>query len=361
MKTEKNHHIKTSLCVSILLVAFFMVTSCHKQSGKSLVNEPEKETLINRDREGKVMTVTGLIPADSMGITLPHEHLLIVHSKTERDLTDVATAISELQFYADAGGKTLVDASNIGIGRNPEGLKQISVATGINVIMGSGFYKDKWVPDSIKSKSIKQLADIIINDIINGINGIHAGVIGEIGLSWTMTKFEKKVLKAAARAQKATGAAINLHFDIPGDIKDRYYAMFILKMAGADLTRVYISHNVPYLDMVNTYVTYAKIGCYVAFDLFGLYEPLASKFDQDKFEPVETIKALVDRGYINKILISQDICIQECYIKNGGSGYAHILNDIVPELKAAGLTDEEIYTIMVENPKRLLPFKIYAD
>ena len=137
--------------------------------------------------------------------------------------------------------------------------------------------------------------------------------------------------------------------------------MFILKMAGADLTHVYISHNVPYLDMVNTYVTYAKIGCYVAFDLFGLYEPLAGKFDQDKFEPVETIKALVDRGYINKILISQDICLQECLVKNGGTGYAYILNDIVPQFKAAGLTDEQIHTIMIENPKRLFPFKIYND
>jgi phosphotriesterase-related protein len=361
MKSGKNHLIKAAFCVPISLIAFFVLTSCHKQSGKTSVKEPEKAVLVNRDWEGKVMTVNGLIPADSMGITLPHEHLLIVHSKTERDLTDVSTAISELQYYADAGGKTLVDASNIGIGRNPEGLKQISMATGINVIMGAGFYKDKWVPDSIKSKSVEQLSDIIISDIVYGINGIHAGFIGEIGLSWAMTKFEKKVLKAAARAQKATGASINLHFDIPGEIKDRYRAMFILKMAGADLKRVYISHNVPYLDMVDTYVRYANIGCYVAFDLFGLYEPLANKFDKEKLEPIETIKALVDRGCIKNILISQDVCIQDCYIKNGGYGYAHILNDIVPQFKAAGLTDEQIHTIMVENPKRILPFKIYAD
>lgn len=351
MKPPNKHINKAAYAGLIFLIAFFIVMSCHRQSGKTL----------NRDWEGKVMTVNGLIPADSMGITLPHEHLLIVHSKTERDLTDVATAISELQYFADAGGKTLVEASNIGIGRNPEGLKQISMATGINVIMGAGFYKDKWVPDSIKNKSVDQLTNIIISDILDGINGIHAGFIGEIGLSWPMTKFEKKVLKATARAQKATGAAVNLHFDIPGEVKDRYRAMFILKMAGADLKRVYISHNVPYLDMVNTYVTYAKIGCYVTFDLFGLYEPLHYKFDKEKLEPIKTIIALVNRGYIEKILISHDIAIQECYVKNGGKGYADILNNVVPQFKAAGLTDEQINTIMVENPKRILPFKIYDD
>jgi len=307
------------------------------------------------------MTVNGLIPADSIGITLPHEHLLIEHSGTERDLTDVATAISELQYYADAGGKTIVDASNIGIGRNPEGLKQISKATGTNVIMSAGFYKDKWIPESIKNKSVDQLTDIIINDIVIGINGIHAGTIGEIGLSWPMTKFEKKVLKASARAQKATGAAINLHFDIPGEVKDRFRAMLILKMAGADLKRVSISHNLPYLDMVDTYVRYSKLGCYIAFDLFGLHEPLENKFETEKLEPIKTIKALVDRGYFEKILISQDICIQDCYVKNGGYGYAQILNHILPQLKAEGLSDEQINTILVENPKRLLAFKNYKN
>ena len=92
-----------------------------------------------------------------------------------------------------------------------------------------------------------------------------------------------------------------------------------------------------------------------------MYEPLANKFDQEKFEPIKTIKALVDRGYINKILISQDICLQDCYVKNGGSGYAQILNNVVPQLKSAGLTDDQVRTILVENPKRLLAFKIYTD
>jgi len=359
MISGKYIFLKTVIFIPLLLIASLIALSCQRQSDKTSEKYSKTESLGNIDWQGKVMTVTGLIPADSMGITLPHEHLLIVHSHTERDLTDVATAITELQYYANAGGKTIVDASNIGIGRNPEGLKQISESTGIHVIMGAGFYKDKWIPDSIKDKSVKQLTDMITNDIIDGISGIHSGMIGEIGLSWPMTKFEKKVLRASARAQKATGASINLHFDIPGEVKDRYRALLILKMAGADLKRVFISHNLPYLDMVDTYVRYSKLGCYITFDLFGLHEPLENKFETEKLEPISTIKALVDRGYTEKILLSQDICIQDCYVKNGGYGYAQILTHILPQLKAEGLSDEQINTILVENPKRILAFKNY--
>ncbi|MBN1790725.1 MAG: hypothetical protein JW830_09530 [Bacteroidales bacterium] len=309
------------------------------------------------DWDGKVMTVHGLIPADSMGITLPHEHLLIVHKGNYLDLTDEAAAISELSYFAAAGGRTLTEVTTIGIGRNPEGLKRISTATGINVIMGAGFYKDKWVHDTIKSKSVEQLTQIIVSDIVHGINGIHAGVIGEIGISRPITQFEEKVLVAAAHAQTATGASINLHFDLWGDISERHHALDILENEGADLTRVTIDHNVPYVDQVDDFITYAQRGCYVAFDMLGL--DVASPF-VPPLEIPETIKALIDAGYLEHILLSQDLCFTYCYVKNGGYGYAHILNDIVPQLKAGGITDEQIHTIMVENPKRLLPLKIYT-
>jgi phosphotriesterase-related protein len=354
MKPQNIHVIKVAFYVQIFLITFFIIISCNSQAGK--------ETLSTRDWEGKAMTVHGLIPADSMGITLPHEHLLIAFSKSNMDLnlTDEATAISELKYYADAGGKTLADLTTIGLGRNPEGLKRISTATGINVIMGAGFYKQWWQSRSIVHKSVKQLSNIIISDIINGINGIHAGVIGEIGITKPITKFGEKLLIASARAQKVTGASIILHFDIDDDVNARNYALDILEKNEADLMRVCISHNTPYVDQVDNFITYAKRGCYVAFDNLGLE---VYKHDHDiyyskgKLEPVKTIKALIDKGYLKNILISQDVYVPACYVKNGGYGYAHILKNIVPQFKAGGLTDEQIDTIIVENPKRMLSFK----
>jgi phosphotriesterase-related protein len=303
---------------------------------------------------GNVMTVRGLIPPDSMGITLPHEHLLIVHKFNYLDLTDEATAITELGYYANAGGQTLAEASVIGIGRNPEGLKRISTATGVNVIMSAGFYKDQWIADSIKSKSIGQLTEIIINDIMNGINGIHAGFI-KIAMSRPITPFEEKVLVAAARAQKVTGAAIEVHFD--GDlatVAQKHHVLDVFENEGVDLTRVCLDHAVPYVDLLDDFISLSQRGCYLAFDMLGLEVRVAFQHER---QLAETLDALIDAGYINQILMSQDVCFSVCYVQNGGYGYAHILNNILPQLKTSGITDEQIYNIMVENPKRMFPFK----
>jgi phosphotriesterase-related protein len=305
--------------------------------------------------DGKVMTVNGLIPADSIGITLPHEHLLIVHKFNYLDLTDEAAAITELGYFANAGGKTLAEASVIGIGRNPEGLQRISTATGVNVIMSAGYYKDAWIHDSLKSKSIEQLTEIIINDIISGINGIHAGFI-KIAMSNPITPFEEKVLIAAARAQLATGAALDVHFDgHRAPTADRHHVLDVFENEGVDLTRVYLSHCVPFVHLVDDFITLAQRGCYLAFDMIGL--EVRVDFGAE-LELPETLHALIDAGYIEQILISQDVCFSVCYVQNGGYGYAHILNNIVPKLITSGITDGQIYTMMVENPKRVLPFKI---
>jgi predicted metal-dependent phosphotriesterase family hydrolase len=308
--------------------------------------------------EGKIMTVRGLIPADSMGITLPHEHLLIVHKGNYLDLTDEATAITELGYYVNAGGKTLAEASAIGIGRNPEGLKRISTATGANVIMSAGYYKDQWIPDSIKNKSVGQLTEIIINDIKNGINGIHSGFI-KIAMSRPITPFEEKALIAAARAQLATGAAIDVHYDgHRASIADRHHVLDVFENEGVDLTRVYLSHCVPYIYLLDDYMTLAQRGCYLAFDMTGLEVYVLF---EDELKLAESLNTLIDAGYLEQLLISQDVCFSVCYVKNGGYGYAHILNNIVPQLNTSGITDEQIDTIMVENPKRVLPFKSYTN
>ena len=138
--------------------------------------------------------------------------------------------------------------------------------------------------------------------------------------------------------------------------------MDILENAVADLSRVSVSHNTPYVYLADDFISYAQKGCYVAFDMLGMevYGPVNYNWRDHPLEPVETIKALIDRGYIEHILLSQDVCFTALYVENGGYGYAHILNNLVPLFKAGGITDDQINTIMVENPKRLLPFKYYS-
>ena len=100
------------------------------------------------------------------------------------------------------------------------------------------------------------------------------------------------------------------------------------------MTRVYLNHFVPYVDLVDDYITLAQRGCYMGFDMTGI--EVVVYFERE-LKLAETLKALIDAGYLEQILISQDVCFSACYVKNGGYGYAHILNDIVPLIKAKGI------------------------
>ena len=165
------------------------------------------------DLFGKVMTVTGPVDAEELGITLPHEHLLIHHTPDRVVLSDPDLAAQELMMFAGAGGRTVVELSNGGIGRDPAGLRYISEATGVNLVMGCGYYKCKWHPSDMEERTVDQLEEEITTDIVQGVGetGIRAGVIGEIGVTDNLSGNEEKCVIASARAQIRTGAALNFH------------------------------------------------------------------------------------------------------------------------------------------------------
>ncbi|MFC1984719.1 phosphotriesterase-related protein, partial [Chloroflexota bacterium] len=199
------------------------------------------------DITGKVQTVLGIVDADSLGVTLPHEHLLCdltmyfvepteasekgmahepislenlswiqIHSHNNWDnmrLTDEKLAIKEVLLYRWAGGDTIVELSNIGLSRGPLGLARIARATGLNVVMGSGYYVGLSHPSEVAAKTEEEITGEIVRDITVGVGetGVRAGIIGEIGCSAPLEENERKVLRASAAAQQRTGAAINIH------------------------------------------------------------------------------------------------------------------------------------------------------
>ena len=191
---------------------------------------------------GTIQTVLGIIEPDELGITLPHEHLVsdgsawfteqttasnkdISHRPVSLDILwwiryhlyqnlddvlmrDEQEAIREAMHFKVAGGNSIVEMSNIGLGRDPEALARVSRATGLNIIMGSGYYIAASFGPEMDDKTEEQITEEIVRDITEGAGntGIHAGLIGEIGTSWPITNNEMKSLRAAARAQKITGA-----------------------------------------------------------------------------------------------------------------------------------------------------------
>lgn len=336
-----------------------------------------------------VNTVTGPVDAGSLGIVLPHEHILAdlsclwqqpsdpnradlvdapislrnrgrlqndpYNSKTNMLLDNMELAIGELLEFKNYGGGTIVDLSSAKVGPYPQQLREIAKLTGLNIIAGCGYYTKRAHPEWIANASIDQIAERMIADITVGFEGtdIRAGIIGEIGSSNPIHPDEEKVLCAAALAQIGTQTAINVHLPIFG--KQGHKVVDILERQNADLSRVVLSHLDEVLDH-HYHVELAKRGVYVEFDCFGS----EFHFDQDgEREPsdperIDLLMKLIDAGFASRILISQDVCTKLHLLEYGGYGYAHILRTIVPRLKRIGLDDMLLEQILIANPAKLL-------
>lgn len=309
--------------------------------------------------QGKVMTVEGLIPAGEMGVTLPHEHL-VVQGWDYRERNYFNSAYMELVQYPSAGGKTLVDLSNVGKDRDPVFFRRLAAKSGFTLIIGTGFYKDAWLPPEVHKMGVDEMAQFMVKEITEGVDGtgIQAGVIGEVGVSRPITPTEDRSLTASAHAQRETGAAIIVHFEIGTPEPEYEHAIGILEAAGADLSRVAVSHLVPRPDNFETYQRLADRGCFLAFDLFGQESwPLMAGLMRTHPEvQYSSVKGFIDNGLLDRILISQNVCHIRHMTVNGGGGYTHILTDVIPRFKTYGISDAEIRTMMVDNPKQLLAF-----
>ena len=347
-----------------------------------------------KNQSKKAQTVLGAVEVDRLGITLAHEHLLIdlkiwfseppepglkqlayepigmenlgwvtynqYNNLDNMQLLDENLAIEEASRFKKEGGATIVDVTTAGLGQDPLALVRISRETGLNIVMGSGHYVGASVDSDLENKSVEEIASEIINDIQNGVDKtkVRAGIIGEIGCSWPLLDPEKKVLQASALAQKKTGAPITIH---PGRHEDSpAQILSILENAGGDLANVIMGHLDRTGFALETILALAKTGCYLQFDTFGLvpFYPLRfGLFNRpcDR-ERIEQIRELINRGYLHQLLISQDICLKTKLCRYGGSGYAHILRNIVPQMFARGITRDHLHSIMEVNPGRVLAF-----
>ena len=344
-----------------------------------------------------VVTVNGLLPSENLGVTLPHEHLFVdlrfayvppqdaqsqhyasddvdssslhllkynpglIRSNLVLEQEDLAAR--ELARFKSAGGGTIVEQSSIGAGRREEQIKRISASTGVHIIAGCGYYMKQSLPRSVVDSSVDELTRATINEVTAGIGGtgIRPGIIGEIGIGPVIGEWEKKILVVAARAQKETGRPVSVHIQAVPAVKDfsgpmnGVQALEILEREGADLGRVIICHADARCDLgyINRII---ELGAYAEFDHFGKeFYYVDSDFLMDRdIERVLTVKELIESGRGQRVLISQDVCLKTDLVMYGGTGYAHILENIVPAMLRKGITREAIDTIMVENPRRIL-------
>lgn len=300
------------------------------------------------------MTVCGPIAAAEAGYTLSHEHLLCDLWPFLRSydgiLDDEKLAADEISDYRRAGGRTIIDVTSGGLGRNPGALRRISKATGVHVVMGAAWYREEVYPALVRELDTNALADRIVEELNVGVDGtdVRAGVIGEIGTERKfITPSQERVFRAAARAQRRTGVTIVTHTTHFGELALEQIAL--LREEGVSPDRIMISHLGDRHDF-DPLLAIARTGVFLSIDNIGY---LGQGYPTDDVRATNVCR-LITEGHLHQIVLGGDVCMKQHLLAHGGKGYAHVQRSFLPLLTKGGVNPDAIRQMTVVNPARLL-------
>ena len=300
---------------------------------------------------GSIVTVTGEVSSTDLGAVLMHEHIMCnlyrISGNSDHLLDDVDLAISELRHLDETPVRTVVDVTSVGLGRDLEALRQIALATGLNIVAGCGWYRDPYLPQEVFDETSDGLADILVSEITRGSDdeGIRPGIIGEIG-AYTdpMTPAEERVLRAGAFAQVETGVALYTH--AARSTVGIEQARILLRM-GVPPDRIVIGHS----DTVPRREYWSELldmGVTLGFDT------VRPHFPYDVQVRIAGLVWLAERGSLDRVVVSNDVCFRSHLRAFDGGGYPYCATDFFDSLRRVGFGDQEFRTIFHENPARLL-------
>jgi phosphotriesterase-related protein len=312
-----------------------------------------------------VMTVLGPIPTEKLGVTLMHEHVTFAYPGWYADnslapydrITIEAKLLKVFSDLKAIGVQTIVDATPADTGgRDPELLKRLSGKTGIHIIAATGLYTEssggypyfRW-QSTLGGRDLEQdLYELFIREITVGIgtSGVKAGVLKVATSDPVITEYEKTVIKAAVRVCRETGVPIITHTDgaTVGTAQEELFLGL-----GVNPEKIMIGHQNNSEDINYPLAELGNEGFYIAFDRTN---PLSSPKAEDN------ILTLVKKGFASRIMLSHD-CIflwlgrpvtLPAEFKDWYPTYIH--NKLIPKMKAAGIGDETIRTMLVDNPRR---------
>lgn len=325
-----------------------------------------------------VNTVNGPVSVDTLGYILPHEHVVTFPSDQDR-ATYQETRDHFIPIYRELvkkyGCNTLVDlspkrvANTANTCRLPDGyrrsnlglIKDISRESGMNIVTCTGFYREHTRPEYFSHWECNRLADEMIRDITCGIedSGVKAGII-KIAIDNMTSESDRKLLKAAALAQKETGVAITTHTCSP---EVRAGVLNYLEGAGVNPSRIYLGHADANGDICESLILLSR-GCNLLYTIWGITNPSLIGWNKGrvpKYYSSYLVKAAVDEGYAGQILMSIDY---SSWFMDGK--FRHDLYEIadrtplylftfaVPAMAETGIAQTDIDRIMAENPGRML-------
>lgn len=334
-----------------------------------------------------VTTVLGPVPAAELGTTLMHEHLTVDATayvwtppepwKAElRDapvapdvawvlredpfcsidnclLDDLDAVVDELGVFVADGGRTIVDPTCEGMGRRPEALVEVSRRTGLNVVMGAGWYIGRTHSDEVRAASVEQLTEHLLHQIADGVDGsgVRPGILGEVGISTDFTDSEERCLRAAARAQVASGLPLMVH--LPAWDRYGHRVVDVAEGEGVDPNAVVLCHMNPSGADADYQRTLAQRGAWLEFDMTGMgfYYPEQDGQSPSPEEDAHAVARLIEQGHGPRLLLSHDVFVKTMWTRYGGNGFAFVPRLFLPRLQRLGVDAQTTRSLLVDNPR----------
>lgn len=308
-----------------------------------------------------IMTVNGTIQPQQLGVTLPHEHILVDFigaGKVSKDRyhpdSVVTVALPYLQQLREMGCQAFFECTPAFLGRDPVLFKRLSDASGLHIITNTGYYgarQNQHLPAHAFTETADQLAERWVDEWRNGIDntGIKPGFI-KIGIErGSMSDLHRKLVQAAARAHLKTGLTIAAH---TGTAIGAFEELKVLKDEGVDPGAFVWVHAQAEPD-TGLHIKAAQMGAWLSFDGFN-----TGKTEQY----VQLIATMKTHNLLNRVLLSHDAGWYHVGEPGGGSfrGFAAIFIELIPALKANGFSDTEIDQLFVNNPAQAFSIKVRA-
>jgi phosphotriesterase-related protein len=315
-----------------------------------------------------INSVRGALESSELGVTLMHEHIFVLSTEIMQNYPEawgdeeqrIATAIARLNELKGRGVDTVVDLTVIGLGRYIPRIQRIAAATDINIIVATGVYTYNDVPfyfhfqgPGTELGGPEFMTEMFVRDITEGIagTGVKAGILKCATDKPGVTPGIERVLRATAQAHRQTGVPISTHTH--AHTRRGLEQQHIFAEEGVDLSRVIIGHSGDTTDIAYLEELIAN-GSYIGMDRFGIDVLLPFE------DRVNTVAKLCERGHAGKMVLSHDAaCFNDWLPEQALPAvlpnwhYLHIHNDVIPALKSRGVTDQQLHTMLVENPRKI--------
>jgi len=257
-------------------------------------------------------------------------------------MQDADLMSEELRAASKEGVACIVDGGHPDMGRDLDFLKKLSIHSGMPIVAGCGYYSQPFYPPEIATMTEAQITE----ELVRQARTQPVGAFGEIG-SWDeITDLERKVFRAVGKAHLETNLPIFTHTGIPG--KSAIEQLDILEAAGVKPQRIAIGHVGNLLDpKIEVHKALCKRGAFIGFDRQG---------GPGDARQAPMVVALIDAGYADNLLFSSDLSTANQLKHNGGTGYAKTVTVFAPKLREAGVKEDTLHGILVDNPRRFLAF-----